>query len=267
IVSAQQYLSDAMNKKLPGWEREGWVGIPYREVLHWMAAELKVRTAPTFFKVTEPGMPGRAICKRASRLAKRAARAPAEEKWDLTLPPNMSLPGLSLQGNHQKTFYRSIREEKTKRNLETVQLAAYETFRRPITDADIWSAVHVKGILPQVTQFLWKGIHNAHKAGAYWVHIPKCGNRAICAVCETLESLEHILIHCDCPGRELIWGTAKALWLEKESDWLEVSLGSILGCGLAEFHDDGGKAKHGMQWLYRILMSESAYLIWRIHSG
>ncbi|KAJ6630372.1 hypothetical protein B0H10DRAFT_1774729 [Mycena sp. CBHHK59/15] len=115
-------------------------------------------------------------------------------------------------------------------------------------------------------QFLWKGIHNAHKAGAYWVHIPECGDHAICAVCETLESLKHILIHCDCPRHELIWGAAKALWLEKESHWPEVSLGSILGCGLAEFRDDGGKAKHGTQRLYQILMSESAYLIWRIRN-
>jgi hypothetical protein len=45
-----------------------------------------------------------------------------------------------------------------------------------------------------------------------------------------------------------------------------VSLGTILGCGLAEFHDERKKVKHGMQRLYRILMSESAYLIWKLRN-
>ncbi|KAJ7903106.1 hypothetical protein B0H13DRAFT_1621230, partial [Mycena leptocephala] len=48
--------------------------------------------------------------------------------------------------------------------------------------------------------------------------------------------------------------------------WPEVSLGTILGCGLAEFRDGKGKLKEGTRRLYRILMSESAYLIWRIRN-
>ncbi|KAJ7192600.1 hypothetical protein GGX14DRAFT_379962, partial [Mycena pura] len=48
--------------------------------------------------------------------------------------------------------------------------------------------------------------------------------------------------------------------------WPTVSLGTILGCGLADFRDPGGKLKRGTQRLYRISMSESAYLIWRLRN-
>ncbi|KAJ6533708.1 hypothetical protein B0H19DRAFT_863506, partial [Mycena capillaripes] len=43
-------------------------------------------------------------------------------------------------------------------------------------------------------------------------------------------------------------------------------LGTILGCGLADFRDERGKMKRGTQRLYRILMSESAYQIWRLRN-
>ncbi|KAJ7690494.1 hypothetical protein B0H17DRAFT_936010 [Mycena rosella] len=273
IFSAQRYVHDAMNKKLSGWEHEGWVGVRHCGVLLCLAAELKARKAPTFFKVAAPGTPARTICKRAAGLAKRAAKAPIDAEWDLTLPPNTTLRGLSLQGNRQKTFYRSIREEKTKnvsprastrKKLEAVRMAVIDAFGRHVSDADIWRAASVKDFLPRTAQFLWKGLHNAHRNGTYWTHIPECEDRAMCKECEVLEDLEHILVDCKSPGREIVWKAAKALWLEKETQWPEVSLGTILGCGLAEFRDDGGKVKRGTQRLYRILMSESAYLIWRV---
>jgi hypothetical protein len=36
-----------------------------------------------------------------------------------------------------------------------------------MSDADIWRAVYVKDILPQMAQFLWKGLYNAHRIGKY----------------------------------------------------------------------------------------------------
>jgi hypothetical protein len=115
LFSAQPYIREAMNKKLQRWEHEGWVGVKHRDILRCVAVELKARKAPTFFKEAKPGTPERAECMKAARLAKRAARAPTIEAWDMTLPPGTALPGLSLIDNRQKLFYRSIREEKTKK--------------------------------------------------------------------------------------------------------------------------------------------------------
>ncbi|KAJ7342329.1 hypothetical protein DFH08DRAFT_703693 [Mycena albidolilacea] len=275
IVSTQSYVNEAMNKKLSNWEHEGWVGVPHRDVLRCLAAEVKARNAPTFFKVAAPGSPNRVRCRQAAALAKRAARAPKDEKWDLSLPQDTALPGLSLQGNRQKIFYRSIREEKTRKlvprkstvkGLEVVKTSMVDAFNRHVSNADIWKAAFNKDFLPRVAQFLWKGIHNAHRVGRYWSHIPECGDRAKCKDCDVEEDLEHILIKCKSPGREIIWQAAKSLWKEKESCWPEVSLGTVLGCGLAVFRDDRGKLKPGTQRLYRILISESAYLIWLLRN-
>jgi ribonuclease HI len=84
--------------------------------------------------------------------------------------------------------------------------------------------------------------------------------------CDETEDLAHILVGCKSPGQDIIWKAAESLWLEKETKWPAVSLGTILGCGLAEFRDEKGKMKRGAQRLYRILMSESAYLIWKIRN-
>ncbi|KAJ7314190.1 hypothetical protein DFH08DRAFT_917899 [Mycena albidolilacea] len=275
IFSTQKYIRKAMNTKLPDWEHEGWVGNPHRDMLRCLAAELKARKAPTFFKLAEPGTPERLRCRQATILAKEAARTRENAQWDFTLPKDTALPGLSLQGNRQRVFYRSIREEKmrkltpcpsTTKTLELVRKAAEESFGRCVSDAEIWKAVHTKELLPRTAQFLWKGLHNALKIGKHWGHIPECEDRASCKECDVTEDLAHILVGCRSPGQELIWKAAKSLWLEKEAHWPTISLGTVLGFGLAEFRDDRGKLKRGMQRLYQILISESAYLIWKIRN-
>ncbi|KAJ7653868.1 hypothetical protein B0H17DRAFT_1146929 [Mycena rosella] len=119
---------------------------------------------------------------------------------------------------------------------------------------------------PRVAQFLWKNLHNAHRVGSYWTHIPECEDRAMCSNCEVLEDMEHVLVNCECPGQKLIWEAAKSLWLEKQPRWPELSLGTILDCGLAEFRDGAGKVDRGTQRFYRILISESAYSIWLLRN-
>ncbi|KAJ7818638.1 hypothetical protein B0H13DRAFT_1922161 [Mycena leptocephala] len=193
-----------MNKKLSNWEHEGWVGVPHSEVLRCLAAELKARKAPTIFKIAVPGSEERARCKHAAALAKRAARDRREGQWELTLPPNTALPGLSLQGNRQRVFYRGIREVKTRvkattprpstsRMLDIVRKAEEDAFSKYTTNEEIWKSLTTKDILPR---------------------------------------------------QELVWKAAETLWKEKEEVWPEVSLGTILGCGLAEFRDEG-KVKAG----------------------
>jgi hypothetical protein len=115
IYSTQDYVCEAMNVKLHIWEHEGWVGTPHRDVLRCLAAELKARKASTTFKLAEPGTPERILCQQATILAKEAARAHKTTQWDLMLPKDTALPGLSLQGNKQQVFYRGIREEKTRK--------------------------------------------------------------------------------------------------------------------------------------------------------
>ncbi|KAJ6554801.1 hypothetical protein B0H19DRAFT_1154530 [Mycena capillaripes] len=232
VFSAHPYVHDAMNKKLWSWEHEGWAGVPHRGILRCVAAELKARKAPTFLKVALPGTPERERCRQATGRAKRTAQNPTPVVWDLTIPMTTALPGMSLVGNRQKIFYRKTNPRaSTEKKLEAVRTAVYKIF-------DKCRSVDMKDFLPRTAQFL---------IGTYWTHIPECENRAVCQACEDVESLEHILLECECPGQKLLWKAAETLWLEREPEWPEVTLGTILGSGLADFRDERGKVKRGTQ--------------------
>jgi ribonuclease HI len=76
--------------------------------------------------------------------------------------------------------------------------------------------------------------------------------------------MEHILSQCEAPGQKEIWELAKELWLKRNPNWAWPGIGTIISAGLAVFKDDQGKIKPGDARLYRILMAESAYLIWKL---
>ncbi|KAJ3855451.1 hypothetical protein EV368DRAFT_72288 [Lentinula lateritia] len=82
------------------------------------------------------------------------------------------------------------------------------------------------------------------------------------------ETLEHILIECTASGQKEIWGLAKQTWERTGLQWsdLQFDFGTILCCGLADFKNAEGKRETGQSRLFRILISESAYLIWKIRN-
>ena len=52
------------------------------------------------------------------------------------------------------------------------------------------------------------------------------------------------------------------LWMQRYSKELPISEGTILGRGLANFRNNEGKPGVAKNRLYRILITESAHLIW-----
>ncbi|KAL6298150.1 hypothetical protein BKA93DRAFT_744742 [Sparassis latifolia] len=71
-------------------------------------------------------------------------------------------------------------------------------------------------------------------------------------------------MQCTAPGQAIIWNLVELFWHKKHNSWRPPTLGSILGCTLV-IHRDGQKHPQcGANCLYRILVSESAYLIWKI---
>lgn len=88
--------------------------------------------------------------------------------------------------------------------------------------------------------------------------------------------MDHILTACEHPTRSLIWRRAEKLWPHGESTWPRISLGTIVGCNtltvetLQRKKDETGRpqlSKHydpGATRLLRIIISESAYLIWTL---
>lgn len=88
-------------------------------------------------------------------------------------------------------------------------------------------------------------------------------SRAMCVKCNTVESMNHILAECSNPGQKEVWELARQLWAKRSDHEISPSIGTILGCGLANFTHDG-KPNTGKNRLYKIIISESAYLIWKL---
>ncbi|KAJ7762258.1 hypothetical protein B0H16DRAFT_1661894 [Mycena metata] len=99
-----------------------------------------------------------------------------------------------------------------------------------------------KDLSRQIRSFLWTTAHEAYK------------ERSICQHCGKIDSMEHILSQCEIPGQSEVWALAKELWTKRNPDW------PWLGLGPASRMQTG-------RWdtrLYRILVTESAYLIWKL---
>ncbi|KAJ7192445.1 hypothetical protein GGX14DRAFT_406388 [Mycena pura] len=105
-----------------------------------------------------------------------------------------------------------------------------------------------------------------YRLGRDWDVIPHCEDRVVCPSCGVEETLEHILLQCTTPGQREIWQAAKELWLRGNSTWPVDSVGAILGCGLATFKNRKGCTARGKQRLFRILVSESAFTIWKLRN-
>ena len=140
------------------------------------------------------------------------------------------------------------------------------------TNAAIWKHTRKKTIRPIVQQFLYKTIHRTHMIRGYWSHINGYEERERCATCNETESMSHILTRCKEKNAQTIWQLAKAPWPHRNIPWPEITLGTILGCSNITLRPNGPRRNdqrrqhkpthQGPSWLFQILLSESAYLIW-----
>ncbi|KAJ7483379.1 hypothetical protein FB451DRAFT_1393485 [Mycena latifolia] len=275
LISSRKAVRVAMTGRLQAMEDKGWIGIADRKALSALAAVLKSRSAPTFFKEKErrdsgPELEGHTG---AAQLARQGCHRPEPTNIDYVIEPELQLRGAKLSTLTQATAYAGIKERKadvtrkaSENNVKQVALATQHVFKRFPTTAQVWKSIRHKDFTRQTKNFFWKSLHSAHRIGTFWQHIPDCEDRGICQFCKEPEDLDHILLRCKRPGQSQIWALAKELWLRKHPIWPEPSLGSVLGCGLANFTDDKGRDLPGTSRLYRILVSESIFTIWKIRN-
>ena len=70
---------------------------------------------------------------------------------------------------------------------------------------------------------------------------------------------------CKSRARSTAWRLVNELWTGRGSTSLPTDIGNIMGCGLASFTTND-KPDDRKCRLYRILISETAYLIWKIRN-
>ena len=105
----------------------------------------------------------------------------------------------------------------------------------------------------------------AYWTGTHWLQNnmkPELREQATCNECGKINHFRHVLTECESPGQALICKLAKRLRKMKGSriSWSFMTLGDILGCGLAK----ASGIQIGESRLWEFLISESAYLIWKL---
>ncbi|EJD49149.1 hypothetical protein AURDEDRAFT_59751 [Auricularia subglabra TFB-10046 SS5] len=132
------------------------------------------------------------------------------------------------------------------------------------TEEQIWRATRHRDISRNVRNFQWKGIHGAHKVGKYFRGMPEpWASYEKCPSCNVTESMEHIILECPDSAQELIWDLARE-FLENKMTWEKPDIGLVWGCALAEPRGTFGEKDAGTERAYRIVVSESAFLAWKI---
>ena len=269
VTNVSGSLIATITKNLQTMEDRGWIGVPDKDLAKKVVAALRMRSGETRFRSAEKG---ESAPKEARRRAKDGADRPDATGLDLSIPDGFDVTGAKLSAMTQAVLYQGILELRKKPErrgtligLDMARYGVKEISGFLPTDKKIWFSLRNKDISKNIRAYLWKCMHNAHRCGAFWLKVPGYEQRAACRTCGCDESMEHILTECRVSGQAAIWKLVQELLTQKgASQGAAPTFGQILGCGLANLRDrDNGKLV-GCSRLYTIVVSESAYLIWRL---
>ena len=282
IISDSRYAIDGLTTHLQTWEDHGWIGIENAQFFHKAAYLLRRRTATTAFQWVK-GHNGVEGNKQSDQLAREGAANPNPDVLDLNILDNFNVQGAKISSLTQALAYKGILERKpvlicqsSTENIEQARVAIKRLTGNDETDATIWMSMKKAPICPKIRQFLFKATHEVFKIGHFWSRIPNVAERHLCTTCGITESISHILIHCRSRPTRLIWRLAKGVWPHTNIPWPETDLGMILGCGCISVSQaianprqalvQNQKSTHlrGASHLLKILVSESAFLIWAL---
>ncbi|KAI0711597.1 hypothetical protein C8Q76DRAFT_797874 [Earliella scabrosa] len=128
----------------------------------------------------------------------------------------------------------------------------------------LWTGLRSPDVSRRASEFLWKSIHDAHKVGSYWTHIPQMHHRAVCPRCGDTESLEHILVSCELPAMRAFWALLRALARRAGASPPERSMATALSSQIQPRPTTGQNTKKGLRRLMLIATTETVHLIWKM---
>lgn len=249
----------------------GFIGIPNGDALKATIVAIQKRSAPT----TIQWVKGHARLEgneAADKLASLGVKKSEPDNLNLRVDPDFNLTGAKLASVSQAFAYRTMKQRTpiaprrtTTKHIREAQEGVLLVSKRQPVEKIIWRSIWHKDLSRQVSDFLWKSIHGSYKCGPFWKHVTGLEDRGKCNLCNgEEESMEHILTKCQSGPRTMIWRLTEQLWRKKYPKWPTPNFGTILGIGSVDLRDIQGCSSAEASRLYRILTSESAYLIWRM---
>jgi hypothetical protein len=164
---------------------------------------------------------------------------------------------------------KTLERPRTRSILNEVKIQVKSLFDIVPTDGAIWRSIRSQDLERKTRYFLWMTANDAYMTGTHWLRAnfsDELKERAICRHDQKVEDMRHILLGCETPGQSLIWELTGNL-LQKRihtQEWERPALGTIIGAGLAVIKTTNDKRKTGDERLWKILIAESAYLIWKM---
>ncbi|EJD46549.1 hypothetical protein AURDEDRAFT_63155 [Auricularia subglabra TFB-10046 SS5] len=276
ITATSATLVDALTKHLHRNEREGWVRYGKdAKIMRCTAAALRSRPAGTsFVLLTKKAARDNEDHRIAYWLAEAAMHDPQREKLSMSHLIPFDRPGREVVGITQKEAHREIRRwssmdrparRRTVTNLALIKHMIKVCFGWSPSDTQIWKSIQSKDMSRGARVFIWKGIHGGHKVGDYFSKMPRpWADFAKCPTCGCTESMHHILFECPDHGQKVVWELVRTFLRHKAvEDFTPNNLGLIWGCALVT-PGVGGSRNSGADRAYRKVVSESAFLIWKM---
>ncbi|KAF9486993.1 hypothetical protein BDN71DRAFT_1552273 [Pleurotus eryngii] len=265
ILMDSKYVIKSLTTNLKTNEDRGYIGIENKELLN-------------LTPLLTTGHQGNQMNEEADLLARTGSEKDYPGQMNLEVNNISHTSGAKLQALDQATAYRGIREaklakakhkrERMKPVITIIQDHMKDSTGIAPNEGQIWGTTKNKDFPRQIRFFLWMATHDAYKIGKYWTTTigGKYTEWSLCTHCnDMIEDMLHILTSCQTPGQAEIWELAKELWTKKGHKWRQPWIGDILACGTRIIKNDEGETQHGDMRFWRILVAESAYLIWKIH--
>jgi ribonuclease HI len=267
-----QYAIDAVTTHLGQWVDEGFIRRQNKEILQTIYGELLHMETEIALKKVE-GHSGIEGNKGADRLADRGAWKDDVDSIDVTQGDFIEKAGTRLRVMTQSTLYHGIMSRKarptresTRRNIELAQNLIEENTGKKVSEDKVWMTLtRDKAINKKPRMLIWKMIHDAHKVGRWWRHTKCADEYMACKECDTPEeSMRHILLECEVSGQRPAWKAARQLWERTGLGWPTITMGLIYGISLYKIRNSDGTENQGVTKLFRILVTETIYLIWLV---